>query len=294
MQLTIKDLKHKEQVIDNLEITDTVESLCEKVKLKYEFTEEIGVKLIYCGRVLDKNKQLSEYFKESGNNYVVCMQDRQKTQIQPVQPVQPTQPTQPVQPVQPVQPTQPVQPVQPTQPTQPTQSVQNQTDMYSIEQVRAALIVYTQFIHSSPELFYLSCTQPQELINIMATEMFTTTIVRPILATTNQVIDAINNNSEVNVDIAIPIRSINHSIFQQRTQAQPQQQQQVQPQQQSQVPNAPINLFDTTNNDNLSQTDLNNIEDLVSLGFPNDIAKQAYIMANKNKEMAASVLFEML
>ena len=54
------------------------------------------------------------------------------------------------------------------------------------------------------------------------------------------------------------------------------------------------NTTELDNNTTLSETDHANINELTQLGFSVDVATQAYIISGKNKEIAASVLFELM
>lgn len=305
MKLTVKDLKQNSHEIDNIEISDTIESLCVKVKELYGYTD--GVRLIYCGRVLDKNKNISDYFNENSTGFIVCMPEKK-----PNQPVsQPTsQPTSqsfnaPIhaQTYVPIQQTPML-----TQQTQvPTQQIQN-NNLYTREQVRALIVIFTQFIQTSPDVFHIYCTNQREFQNFLLSNDFMTTILNPMLASASQVVDAINNHQ--NIDIQIPVvanlnnrnnnRQNNNSNSNNSNNSYTEIINNLE-QNSDQEPEADMeeNMIDnntsqTTNLTNLNETDNNNIDELMQLGFTKEIATRAYLMSGKNKEIAASVLFEFI
>jgi hypothetical protein len=204
MKLTLKDLKQSVKTIDGLELDDTIETLMEKAKEMYGYP--FGVKLIYCGNILDKQKNLSDYFKDDNtNSFIVCMPEKTKsnsTQAQPTQ-AQPTQaqPTQ-AQPTQ-AQPTQ-AQPIQ-AQPTQaqPIQTPDPANVTYNEEQIRAFLIVFTQFMRISPDVFHTYCTSTGSFQNFILSNTFIPTIMRPMLQTSSQVMNAIQTGQNINIPIPI-------------------------------------------------------------------------------------------
>lgn len=53
-----------------------------------------------------------------------------------------------------------------------------------------------------------------------------------------------------------------------------------------------VSDISSQSNDNLTDQDLNNINTLVSLGFPKNASIQAYLLCNKNVELAASMLMD--
>ena len=316
MQLTIKDLKNITRVIDNLNLTDSVESLCDKVKNLYNYPN--GVRLIYSGRVIDITKNLSDYFKEDTNTFVVCMPENSKppqtqTQAQVQVQVQVQAPTVQTQ-------TQSVQ----------AQSVQAQPESvgYSVEQIQATLILFMQFVRSSPDMLHMFCVDSQSLQNIMLSDLFVNTLLNPILSCTQPIVNAIN--SQTNISVSIPSFSNINSLF---TNGQlstfPPQSDSSAPTVPSApsaptVPSAPSapstpsapsvpsaqTVPNPTYNDDdddddededededenkLNELDNLNIEELVSMGFTLETVTETYIMCNKSKEMTASVLVDML
>ena len=71
MKLTVKDLKHNSHEFNDVNIEQTVGEFAEEVKKIFKFTD--NVRLIYCGRILEHNKCLNEYFKEVNCGFIVCM-----------------------------------------------------------------------------------------------------------------------------------------------------------------------------------------------------------------------------
>ena len=371
MQLTVKDLKQVTHVIENLQLTDSVETLCHKVEELYNFTE--GVRLIYCGRIIEKTKTLGEYFKEDNNSFIVCMPEKAKTVINP--PVQEPQTQSTNQPNQQTQSTnQPNQQTQSTnQPNQQAQSTNQQAHTtYTSEQIRALMLVFMQFVRSSPDVFYVFCTNQRAFQELLLSDMFSNMVITPLLEASTQIINAINTNGDITIPIPVITnnqrqQNIFGQLYQQtqstnqQTQSTNQQNQstnqqnqstnqQTQPAQPTAIPppsrhiqsvqsvqsvqsdnqqNISNNILNTINNLNMSDqaginglemnqtntinsqlnqieervrqaesqltdADKENINELTALGFSAEIATQTYIMCGKNKEVTASILFELM
>ncbi len=335
MKLTVKDLKQVTHIIENLELTDSVESLCEKVQALYNFTD--GVRLIYCGRIVDKTKTLGEYFKEDNNSFVVCMPEKAKniinstqetyTQAQAATPSPTPSPT-------------------PTPTQAPSQTnTQARTQTYTSEQIRALLVVFMQFIRASPDVFYIFCTNQRAFQELLLSDMFANMVVTPMLDASTQIVNAINTNSEISIPVPVLtnnsrqqnifgnfnqsnqvpniINTASANIQSQTSQTSQatHQSQQTQPvqinqilnsinqlnieedneeDQEAQVDASPINQINQIDQhirqaeSQLTESDKNNIDELAALGFSTEIVTQTYIMCGKNKEVTASILFELM
>ncbi len=357
MQLTVKDLKQVTHVIDNLELTDSVESLCEKVQTLYNFTD--GVRLIYCGRIVEKTKTLGDYFKQDNNSFIVCMPEKAKSIVnQPIQTAQSSQPTQSTQPTQPTQPSQTQHNTAQSNRTQthePQTNTDQQTHTYTTEQIRALMVVFMQFVRSSPDVFYIFCTNQRAFQELLLSDMFANMVITPMLAASTQIVNAINTNSDISIPVPVltnnnrqqqnifgnfnPFNQINQinqsnqinqinqvpniintasANIQTQTTQTSQSGQQNQPVQINQILNSlnqlnieednqeaqedasPINQINQIDQHirqaeaQLTETDKNNINELTALGFSTEIATQTYIMCGKNKEVTASILFELM
>ena len=287
MKLTLKDLKQSVKTIDGLELDDTIETLMEKAKEMYGYP--VGVKLIYCGNILDKQKNLSDYFKDDNtNSFIVCMPEKTKSNSTQAQPTQ-AQPSQ-AQPTQ-AQPTQ----AQPTQ-AQPIQTPDPANVTYNEEQIRAFLIVFTQFMRISPDVFHTYCTSTGSFQNFILSNTFIPTIMRPMLQTSSQVMNAIQTGQNINIPIPIVantnfnnVTNINNTI-QNETEIFDEYVEDVE-----NVENVANNLFaqPSTPANSLNAQDHENIQELTTLGFSVNIVTQAYLMSGKNKEITASLLFEL-
>jgi hypothetical protein len=316
MKVIVKDLKQNSHEFDDVELTQSVSEFAQLVKKEFKYTD--GVRLIYCGRILESDKLMSEYFKDNNSGFVVCMPEKTKpTNTHPVntQPVN-THPvnTHPVN-TQPVI-THPVNTsalsVMPdvtvtsttsitrpsTTPTRlPTASAMNITQTYTAEQVRATIMVFTRMLKVSPELFYMFSTNDASFQEFMLSSTFQNDILKHLLEHSNNVANAIQNGEDLAVPIPIYGRRGNtHSNS-------------VTTPQNIFTPDIIDNMTDSGDNDEntenlfstnttmpdstvLSETDKQNIQDLCQLGFPENIVTQTYILTNKNKELTASMLFE--
>jgi hypothetical protein len=260
MKLTLKDLKQNTHTVENLELTDTVQSLAEKAKQAFNFPD--GVKLIYSGKIMEHDKLLADYFKDnSTNSFVVCMPEKPKPAASNT-PVTNTLVTN-------------------TPVTNTPVPVEN---TYTDEQIRAFLLVFTQFMRMNPDVFHIFCTNPNQFQSFILGNTFMTTILRPILQTSTQVVNAIQTGQDIHIPIPVVSNITTNTNTNTSSEEESEESEEIETVPENQ------NLFTTQNE--FSAEDNMNIQELVMLGFPENVATQAYLMSGKNKAVAASLLFD--
>ncbi len=317
MKLVIKDIKGSTFELDNITEDTSVENISNQVCEKYNYTN--GVRLIYCGRILEQNKLVGDYIKNNFSGFIVCIPN--KPIINNLQaPTQEAQPTQ-----------------QQNQETQQTPEVNNNQRTYTIDEIRAVLLIYTQFIRTTPDIFHIFCTNGYSFQEFIMSPIFTNTLLMPFLTASQDILHAVN--SHTSVEVTIPTSNgetvISNTLINTRnTQSQnsvpintviqrpppeilpsgppsasssrpvsPPLINTTQPQRSIQTPL--LNPLPTLTPDNfqqilqtqiqetiLTEEDINNIAELVCLGFQEDLAKRVYILTNKNKSLSASLLFD--
>jgi len=343
MQLTIKDLKQNSKIIE-VSHSDSIQHVMNKVKGVFQYETDCNVKLVYCGQILDKDKYVSDFIKDyTTDRFVVCIKSNP-----PVQPTSNTQSSQNTQTSQTSQNTQTSQTSQNTQTSQTSQNTQNsqtsqtsqntqnsQTSQttYTEEQVRAVLMVFSQFIRVTPDVFYIFCVKPNEFQQFILGQTFTE-VMRSLLGSSSQVASAINTQQHINIPIPV-LRNTNSSSANQVansfqnlmnnssmnnslintnpdvvTQTDLQNDYNDQDDQDDQdyyddqngndvisLSNEDLNIFnnfiETFSPANMTAQDNTNIDELVSLGFSKELCEQAYVMSNKDKSVAASLLLDM-
>ncbi len=265
MKLTLKDLKQNTHTVENLELTDTVQSLAEKAKQAFNFPD--GVKLIYSGKIMEHDKLLVDYFKDnSTNSFVVCMPEKPKPAVSNT-PVVNTPVTN--------------TPVTNTPVVNTPVPVVN---TYTDEQIRAFLLVFTQFMRMNPDVFHIFCTNPNQFQSFILGNTFMTTILRPILQTSTQVVNAIQTGQDIHIPIPVVSNITTNTNTNTSSEEESEESEEIETVPENQ------NLFTTQNE--FSAEDNMNIQELVMLGFPENVATQAYLMSGKNKAVAASLLFD--
>lgn len=272
MQLTVKDLKSVTHEFTDVDSDIMVSDFAQQVKQKYNYPE--GVRLIYSGRILDQTKKMSEYFTNMNNGYIVCMPEKTKNTVSVPAPAPASAPA-PV----PASASAPV-------PASAPAPVANTT--YTLEQVQAMLMVFARFIKASPDIFYMFSTNDAQFQQFMLSPIFMSGVLQPIASTSNVIMNAIQNGTDI--DVPIPIFGHTTNGLMQSTGTN---QSSGTPQTTSTDNNEPLS-FTPDNSTTLSQDDLKNIDELCQLGFDKNIVTQAYVMAGKNKDLTASMLFEFM
>ena len=267
MKLTVRDLKQRSESFDELEMDQSVSDLAEEVKTRFGYPE--SVRLIYCGKILEHSKLLSAYFKETNQGFVVCIPERKQGQTQVTTVEQPS-----------VQPS-----VQPT-------IEQNTT--YNIRQIRAMLLVFMRLIKTNPILNFLHITTEEGLQSVILDPNFTSQNgpLQSILNQSSAVADSIDAKEDFPIQIPgfdiIPMNVPGLGSMSTSTSS-------------TTGPmvstnNGPLNTPLTTNNTEsttLTEEDKQNIAELVQLGFTQQQATIAYVNAGHDKNLAASLLFEL-
>ena len=296
MKVTVKDLNHNSHELDDVDSEQTVGTFGQTVKELFKFPD--GVRLIYCGRILDNDKKLSEYFKEDNKGFIVCIPQSQPKSSQPPQPTQPTQPTQQTQNlnastnVSPNANPSSSTTASTTLPTLSQMSTNNSTQTYTVEQIRAMMMVFARVLKVSPELFYMFSTNDAQFQNFMLSPTFSNDILSPLLQSSQMVLDALQNGTDINVPIPIFGRRTNNTNT---TNINTLNTTTTNPATTGNLPHTPDNnLFTETEdiNTTLTDDDHQNIQELCQFGFPIDIVTQTYILTNRNKELTATMLFE--
>ena len=279
MKITVKDLKQNSFTFENLDINDSISCFAEKVKKEFNYCD--GVKLIYCGKILDHTKFLYDYFKETNLSHVVCLPEKNKKESDNTN----------------LNETQSVPHVNTPTNTPTNTPINTQantpTNTYSVDELRAILLVFTKFIKVSPELFYMFCTNDMNFQSFIMSQNFSSQVLLPLIDTSTKVLTSIRNG--VNVSIEIPIYGYHRNQSAQSAQsAQPAQStQSAQPAQSAQSAQSTQSTQLEENEKNVfSEQDLQNIQELCELGFEQEHVIKAYILANFNKEMAAAILYD--
>jgi hypothetical protein len=311
MKLIIKDIKGSTFELDNISEDIRIDSISNQVCEKYNYTN--GVRLIYCGRILEQDKLVGDYIKNNFSGFIVCIPNKPVINNQQA----PTQETQ-----------------QPTQVPQQIPEVNNNQRTYTIDEIRAVLLIYTQFIRTTPDIFHIFCTNGYSFQEFIMSPIFTNTLLMPFLTASQDILHAVN--SHTSVEVTIPTSNgetiISNSLINTRNTASintapintviqrppPEiipsappsasssrpvsptvnnSHRSIQTPLINQLPSLTPNNFQQilqiqTQETTLTEEDKSNIDELVCLGFPEDLAKRVYILTNKNKSMAASLLFD--
>ena len=276
MKVTVRDLKQRSEDFDDIELTMTVTELADKVKTRYNFPE--GVRLIYCGKILDHSKILSEYFKETNAGFVVCMPEKKQQQIVVPAPTPATNTN-----------------VFPT--VAPPVAVTNtQNAKYDIRQIRALLLVFMRLIKTNPILNFLHITTEEGIQNVLLDPNFTSENgpLQNILNQSSSIADAIDSRQDFPIEIpGFDIMPMNVPGLGLPTTSTTGMGTGAMPTTHSENMFAQPVTTGTNVGTTLTDEDKTNIQELVQLGFTQQQATIAYVNANKDKNLAASLLFEL-
>jgi len=271
MKVTVKDISSKKYTFET-EPSTLIKTVAEEARKGLGIADEFDtIKVIYSGKILDYNKPISEYCTSS-EMIAVCMPSKSKppTAPKPATPVltpTPSVSTVPAVVPQAVNPL--LQMIQQLLP-HPTHSA---SETYTLEQVHAILPVFALFLRNSPELFQLFVNNPNGVVQYITHPSFRT-FVQDMLAQSTNIVNAMNGNGNVTIQIPTHVPLNLGSLLA--------------------PPSAAPSPADETNSTapQLTQEDLNNINALVAMGFPLEMARTAYVMTGKNADMAASLLFD--
>lgn len=292
MQITVKDLKQNSHIFNDVDSDQTVSSFAEEVKKVFNYTD--SVRLIYCGKILEYEKLLSEYFKEVNNGFVVCMPEKskQQTTMSIITPSESASVTEPISTRTPP-PSRPL-PMPSSMSIPVMQSTPNITNnmTYTIDEIRAILLVFSRFIKVSPELFYMFATNDASFQSLILSPTFTSQILTPLLESSNTVMQGLQNGTDIAVQIPIFGRTPTTTSQTHFTDGDDV----------ITTDEMSSNALDMVTTE-LNTTELNstaftvqdkeNIRDLCEFGFQESHVMRVYVMANRNKELAASMLYEL-
>lgn len=290
MKVTVKDLKQNSREFE-ADPNQTVGSFGLVVKEELKFTDD--VRLIYCGRILDNDKLMSEYFKDTNNGFIVCMPMKKPTSTQVTTSSTAATAVSPA-PAATNTNTNTINALPVMQPS-------NSSQTYTIDQVRAVIMLFTRVLKVSPDLFYMFSTNDKMFQEFMLSPVFTDQLLKLMLDSSASVVTAMQSGQ----DIAIPIPLFSYSNGRINTTPNPLTSVTTNPT--TTDNDEDINEDDSDQNiDNLFSTNLptqspsttlsdedrRNIQELCQLGFTEDMVTQTYLMTNKNKELTASILFD--
>jgi len=283
MQITVKNLSHTSHVFDDVNLDDTVETFAQKVKEVFKYPD--GVRLIYCGRILEKDKLMCDYFKEVNNGFVVVMPEKTKT-TQPAP--APTPVSTPV--------SAPVNSTNNSATNLPTVSPTNSTQMYTLDQIRAMMFVITRVIKATPDIFYTFKTNDAQFQQFLVSPIFMNGILQPIASTSTSIMQSLQNGIDFTVPISMGVLQTGLASAGVSPTTGPT----------TGLTTGPISTTgslpddtpltfgdDGDNNTTLTQNDQQNIQELCGLGFEVALVTHVYVMSGKNKEITASMLFEL-
>jgi hypothetical protein len=325
MKVTVKDLKQNSREFE-ADPNQTVGSFGLIVKDELKFVDD--VRLIYCGRILDNNKLMSEYFKDTNNGFIVCMPMKKPAAAQVTPPT--TSATSITSTPVSTSVSTPVSSSVSNTNTLPVMQTSNSTQTYTIDQIRAVIMLFTRVLKVSPDLFYMFSTNDKMFQEFMLSPIFTDQLLKLMLDSSANVVSAMQSGQ----DIAVPIPlfsytngrtgthvTSNPSTTNPSTTNPSTSNPSTSNPSTSNTTNPTTTDDDNDNNDNnddndndesyhntdnlfltnlptqsfsttLTDEDRHNIQELCQLGFTEDMVTQTYLMTNKNKELTASMLFE--
>jgi UV excision repair protein RAD23 len=270
MRVSFKNMSNK---VIKYEVNqeDTLKSVVSKIFEENKTdSDNHAIKFIYKGQILNHDKPFSEFTEPNPN--IIYMITKNKPVVAPS--------TQTVQPVV-VQPTQPVHSDQPTQQLQTTSNVNSYPNLFaqqiqeddnddldSVDQLRSAVMGVLVFVRANPQLAELFNNNFETLLGVMASPQ-----IKPLFE--KMVGETGDGNSDYLDELSSSLLNVNSGEQLESSTSQSQSMGQSQ-----------------ANSIQLTQQDMDNINTLVSLGFDKQNVIQAYIVCNKNLDMAASMLMD--
>jgi hypothetical protein len=256
----------------NVNLDDSIGSVVEKLFVDANINKETNnIKVIYQGKILSHEQKFSEFAPSNPKDKVafVFMSGKNKPVVQQNQQVQSTQsaPSTTAQSTQPntVTPSTPVTVV--NQPIQINNN-NNYEDEYEegaiddTDKLRAALVGMMVFIRANPQMTELFNNNFEALAQIIMSPQF-----KPMFDSMLNDMSAGDENLD---NLADSVYDTHQNLS-----------------------NSSIGGNQQSQTVSLTQEDLNNIGTLEALGFPKQACVQAYVLANKNLDMAASMLMDM-
>ncbi len=225
-------------------------------------------RVIFEGKILEHTKKFIE-FKDTKSPFIfVVLKNKVETNTSTTNIVQPIQsaPASTVQLQQAPAPT-----VQLQQAPAPNQSIFSQpetdtntnTKLDDVDKLRASVIAVLFFIRSNPQLAELFINNFESLLGVLSSNQ-----VKPLFEKIISDSESDNNDSEFTDELTDYLSNI----------------------QMNEINNNDSNKTDQPIN--LSEEDMANIEILVSMGFSKNSCVQAYLVSNKNLDMAATFLMD--
>ena len=273
MDVTFKSVGNK-TLNFKVDSNDTVESVFPQIHSELKTSADShSIKVILQGKIIDPTAKFSD-FGESKVSFVF-INSKNKPPVQPAPQNQSESKSNDSKPSVPettksVQPSTPAtQPVEnsvaiPNPFTQSHDSDEGDEDFESLDSVdklRAAVVGVLAFVRANPQLVDLFNNNFEMLVGVLTSQQ-----IRPLFE--KMVGNGQNSNSDY-------LDNLTESIYESQNGSETTNQQ-TQP----------------TTQVSLSETDMNNINTLVALGFPQSDCVRAYIVCNKNINLAASMLMD--
>jgi hypothetical protein len=265
MIVTVKNMHQENYEFDvdiSIQLKDLHDMIC--VKFNYE-----NARLIYSGRIMDLTESLSKYMKETDRGFIVVMKVNSGTNQVNWNTNTSTSSTQ----------------AQINTTNNQVNTTNQNLNQYNFRQVRAAIIGMLRFISTNPLLNYTYFTSPTEFYETMRGDTFTD-VIQQILNTSDEIAETLEDNSTMDIHIRIPQQT---PTTQTPTTQTPTTQT---PTTQTPTTQTPTTQTPTRTTQTLTEEDRNNIQTLINLGYNEQHSIIAYLMANKNINLAASILLD--
>ena len=263
MIVTIKNMNRDVYEVD-VDNDIPLEQLHKQVCEKFGYT---NARLIYAGRIMNLADNLSNYIKETDRGFIVVMKINNPNTTNTTSQTNTSSTQAQINPI--LNPTIPIlNPTIPTlNPTIPTlNSTLNSTtsmpsNLYTIRQVRGAIIGALRYISSNQILNYTFFTSPNDFYQLMRSDEFADTI-QQILDNADEIAEVVDNNQNMQIELETNRETMN------------------------------VNR-ETNRVNELTDQDRVNIQTLVGFGYSEQQAIFAYFMAQKDLNLAASLLLDL-
>ena len=236
--------RYEFSVNESESFTDFVNNVTQRVGLD----EEKTFKFICKGKIVNGNTFLS---LESGS---IMLAMTSLKQSQPKQSVQSTEQTQSAQSVQSAQSAQSTQSAQSAQSAQSTESMESSKEpTYQYKHVKAAMVVFFDFIRNNPQLRHLYETNYTQLMTEILKNPMLDTVLKNVLSQSGQILSAMESGTNLKVNI-----------------------------------NGESGGVDQIR---LTKEDEANIEEIIDMGFDATLVIKTYVENGNNKDVALEKLF---